>query len=170
MYQWKAKAWAQLFKASLSLMSSLVVKMLTVLVSTLSDSQWFTLSDSQWHYLIHSDFCWKNVSSFCNANAKAIHIFFSKNISIYAIFNVQRFYNTLTNDIISFEQLGPGRNLVLVQDDVNQCKDTFSLHTAHLFYAFLYFYAFVQWQFWSLAKIYKYDLEDNCIKICHFGR
>ena len=28
--------------------------------------------------------------------------FFSKNISVYAIFN-----DTLTNDIISFEQLGP---------------------------------------------------------------
>ena len=33
--------------------------------------------------------------------------FFSKNISIYAIFNVQSFNNMLTNDIISFEQLGP---------------------------------------------------------------
>ena len=29
--------------------------------------------------------------------------FFSKNISVYAIFN-----DTLTNDIVSFEQLGPG--------------------------------------------------------------
>ena len=42
------------------------------------------------------------------ANAKATHIFFSKNISIYAIYNVQSFNDTLTNDIISFEQLGPG--------------------------------------------------------------
>ena len=33
--------------------------------------------------------------------------FFSKNISIYAIFNDQSFNNTLSNDIISFEQLGP---------------------------------------------------------------
>ena len=33
--------------------------------------------------------------------------FFSKNSSIYAIFNDQSFNNTLTNDIISFEQLGP---------------------------------------------------------------
>ena len=33
--------------------------------------------------------------------------FFSKNISIYAIFNDQGFNNMLTNDIISFEQLGP---------------------------------------------------------------
>ena len=41
------------------------------------------------------------------ANAKATHIFFSKNISIYAIFNGQSFNDTLTDDIISFEQLGP---------------------------------------------------------------
>ena len=38
----------------------------------------------------------KNVSSFCKW----------KHIS--AIFNDQSFNNTLTNDIISFEQLGPG--------------------------------------------------------------
>ena len=41
------------------------------------------------------------MSSFCKSH------FFSKNISIYAIFNDQSFNNTLTNDIISFEQLGP---------------------------------------------------------------
>ena len=42
------------------------------------------------------------------ANAKATHIFFSKNISIYAVFNDQSFNDTLTNGIISFEQLSPG--------------------------------------------------------------
>ena len=41
------------------------------------------------------------------ANAKATHIFFSKIISVYAIFNDQSFNDTLTNSIISFEQLGP---------------------------------------------------------------
>ena len=45
------------------------------------------------------------------ANAKATHIFFSKNISIYAIFSDQSFNNTLTNDIISVEQLGPGEHV-----------------------------------------------------------
>ena len=35
----------------------------------------------------------------------ATHIF-SKNISLYAIFNDQGFNDTLTNDIVSFEQLG----------------------------------------------------------------
>ena len=42
------------------------------------------------------------------ANAKATHIFSAKNISIYAILSDQSFNITLTNNIISFEQLGPG--------------------------------------------------------------
>ena len=49
--------------------------MLTVLVSTISNSQLFLLK------------------KMCN---------------VYAIFNNQSFNNTLTNDIVSFEQLGPG--------------------------------------------------------------
>ena len=36
-----------------------------------------------------------------------LHTFLSKNISIYAIFNDQSFNDTLTNDIVCFEQLGP---------------------------------------------------------------
>ena len=76
-----------------SLTSSLVVKMLTVLESTMS-------------YLI-GIFAEKNVSSFCKG--KSYSHFFSKNISIYAIFNDQSFNNTLTNDIVSFEQLGPDK-------------------------------------------------------------
>ena len=35
-------------------------------------------------------------------------IFFNKNISVYAIFKDQCFNDTLTNDIFSFEQMGPG--------------------------------------------------------------
>ena len=31
----------------------------------------------------------------------------AKNVSVYAIFNDQSFNDTLTNDIISFEKLGP---------------------------------------------------------------
>ena len=65
-----------------SLTSSLVVKMLTVLVSMISNSQVFLLKKSYSH-------------------------FFSKNISVYAIFNDQSFNNTLTYDIVSFEQLDP---------------------------------------------------------------
>ena len=64
--------------------------MLTVLVSTISNSQVFLL---------------KTWVAF--ANAKATHIFFSKNISVYAIFNDQSFNDTLTDDIVCFEQLGP---------------------------------------------------------------
>ena len=38
--------------------------------------------------------------------------FFQQNInSIYAIFNGQSFNDTLTNDIVSFEQLDPDQNL-----------------------------------------------------------
>ena len=66
-----------------------MVKMLTVLVSTIPNSQVFLL---------------KKCVSF--ANAKATHIFFSKNISVYAIFNDLSFNDTLTNDIVSFEKLG----------------------------------------------------------------
>ena len=64
-----------------------MVKMLTFLVSTISNSQVSLL---------------KNVSS-----CKSYSHFFSKNISVYAIFNDQSFNDTLTNDIVSFEQLGP---------------------------------------------------------------
>ena len=39
--------------------------------------------------------------------AFATDFFFSKNISIYAIFKDQSFNDTLSNDIISFEQPGP---------------------------------------------------------------
>ena len=73
-------------------MSSLEVKMLTVLVSTICKPQVFLLK-KMWVAF---------------ANAKATHIFFSKNISVYAIFNDQSFNDTLTKDIVSFEQLGPG--------------------------------------------------------------
>ena len=56
--------------------------MLTVLVSTISNSQVFSLK-----------------------KCEKLH-FFSKTISEYAIFNDQSFNDTLINDIISFEQLG----------------------------------------------------------------
>ena len=39
-----------------------------------------------------------------------LHIFFSKNIRVYAIFNDQIFNDTLTNDIISFEHWALGNN------------------------------------------------------------
>ena len=39
--------------------------------------------------------------------------FFSKNISVFSIFNDQNFNDTLTNDIVRFEQMGPGWFTVL---------------------------------------------------------
>ena len=59
-------------------------------------------------------------------NAKATHIFFSKIISVYAIFNDQSFNDTITNDIFSFEQLGPGdkignRTLFFLGLTVHRC-------------------------------------------------
>ena len=45
--------------------------------------------------------------------------FFSKNISIYAILN-KRFNDTLTNNIVSFKQLGPGFYLNITQNDKNK--------------------------------------------------
>ena len=67
------------------------MKMLTVLESTISDAHVFLLK--------------KNVSSFCKC--KSYSHFFSKNISVYAIFNDQSLNDTITNDIVSFEQLIP---------------------------------------------------------------
>ena len=71
-----------------SLTSSLVVKMLTFLVSTITNS---------WIFLL------ENVSSFCIC--KSYSYFFSKTISVYAIFNDQSFNDTSTNDMLSFKQL-----------------------------------------------------------------
>ena len=59
--------------------------MLNVLVSTI-------FTDS---------FAEKNVSSFSYSH------FFSKTITLYAIFNVQSFNYMLTNNIVSFEHLDP---------------------------------------------------------------
>ena len=65
--------------------------MLAVLVSKISNSQVFLL---------------KNVSSFA---MQKLLTFFQQNISVYAIFNDQNFNDTLTINIVSFEQLGPGK-------------------------------------------------------------
>ena len=71
-----------------SLTGSLVVKMLTVLVSTISNAQVFLLKKIE-------------------KQMQKLHIFFSNDNSVYAIFNDQSFNDTLPNDIVSFEQMGP---------------------------------------------------------------
>ena len=83
----------------LSLTSLLVVKMLTVLVSTISNSDIF--ADKMWVAF---------------ANAKATHIFSAKILVKYAIFNDQRFNDMLNNDFVSFEQLGQGSWVVSAFD------------------------------------------------------
>ena len=98
-----SKLLGQVIQSVVSLMSSLVVKMLTVLVSTVSNSQVFLLE--------------KNVSSFCKC--KSYTHFFSKNIIIYAIFNDQCFNDTLTNNIVSFEQLGSVHVLIRGMFEMN---------------------------------------------------
>ena len=62
-----------------------MVKMLTVLISKVSNSQVFLLK--------------KNVSSYSH--------FSSKNISICAIFSDRNFNDTLTSNIVNYEQVGP---------------------------------------------------------------
>ena len=62
-----------------------MVKILAFLINSISSSQVLLVN--------------KNVGSF--------HIF-QHNISVYAIFNDQSFNEMITNDIISFEQLGAG--------------------------------------------------------------
>ena len=74
-----------------SLTSSLVVKILTVLVSTISNSQVF--------------FAEKNVSSFCKC--KSYSHFSAKILAYMPIFKDQSFNDALTNDIVSFDQLDP---------------------------------------------------------------
>ena len=54
------------------------------------------------------------------ANAKATHIFFSKNISIYTISNDQSLKDALTNANVSFEQLGPALQHHTLFDDNSQ--------------------------------------------------
>ena len=70
--------------------------MLIVLVNIISNSQVFLLKKCE--QLLQMQ--------------KLLTFFFSKNISIYAIFSGQRFNDTLTNDIVSFEQLGPELQIV----------------------------------------------------------
>ena len=51
--------------------------------------------------------------------------FFSKNISLYAIINDQSFNGMLTNNIISFEQLGPDVLLSLTASAIPFTVDCF---------------------------------------------
>ena len=52
-------------------------------------------------------FCWKNVNSFCKYK-RPLTFFQQKHINVYAIFYDQSFNDTLTDDIVSYKQLGLG--------------------------------------------------------------
>ena len=53
------------------------------------------------------------------ANAKATHIFYSKNVLVYATFNDQSFNDMLTNAIVSFEQLDPGHCFPIIHSVIS---------------------------------------------------
>ena len=59
----------------------------------------------------------------------ATHIFPAKNISVNAVFNDQSFNDTLTNDIVSFEQLGPDLEAYRIMKIKWKGMDTFSEET-----------------------------------------
>ena len=61
------------------------------------------------------------------AFAKATHIFSAKNISVCAILNDQSFNDTLTNDIVSFEQLGPDFYTRMINDVSTHYRDVMAL-------------------------------------------
>ena len=93
MFLWRNKKNVYLgpvVQSAVSLTSSLLVKKLTVLISTISNSQVFLLKKCEWLLQMQK-----------------LLAFLSKNISVYAIFNDQSFNDTLTNDIFRFKQLGP---------------------------------------------------------------
>ena len=67
-------------------------------------------------------FAEKNVSSFCTA--KATHIFFSKKFQHICVSLNVNFNESLSNDVISFEQLGPEFYQYLQSKQVNSGTDT----------------------------------------------
>ena len=87
-----AKVQGPIVQSVNSLTSSLVVKLLTVLVSKIFNLQIFLLKKCEWLLQMQKR-----------------HIFLAKILAYmpYLIIKVLTFY-TLTNNIVSFEQLGPG--------------------------------------------------------------
>ena len=79
-----------------------MVKMLIVLVSTISNSQVFLLKKIRVAFANYFFFFF----FFLIWVLQNIHIFSAK-ILAYMPFNDQSFNNMLINDIVSFEQLGP---------------------------------------------------------------
>ena len=80
-----------------------VVQSIVSLTSSLRVISLTVLANSIYNNLIF--FAEKNVSRFCTA--KATHIFFSKTFQNICVSLDVNFNESLTNDIVSFEQLGP---------------------------------------------------------------
>ena len=55
--------------------------------------------------------------------SKSYSHFFSKNSSLYAIFNDQSFNDTLTNNIVNFKQLGPDYKEMFLKLTTNDQSD-----------------------------------------------
>ena len=103
-----------ILQSIMSLTCLLGVKMLTVLVSTVSNLQVYLSSGTKSinfdHYLrcrkMWVAFCWKNVGSFCKC--KSYSHFFSAKMSVFMPYlMIKSFNNTFTKDINNIEQLGP---------------------------------------------------------------
>ena len=60
------------------------------------------------------------MSSFCIA--KATHIFSAKNFSIFVVSLDVNFNKSLANDVVSFEQLGPGLKAERYENQLNNVE------------------------------------------------
>ena len=91
-----------------------VVQSVIGLTSSLRVISLTVLADSIYNILIF--FCWKNV--------KATHIFFSKKFHHICVSLDVNFNESLTNNVVSFAQLGPEhfRNLMRIVTVFIQCK------------------------------------------------
>ena len=74
---------------------------------------------------------------------------------MYAIFNDQNFNDTLTNDIVSFEQLGPGLFII------KQCEVTNFAKGGNLMYIpkdFFFFLLKLRFYYLNFENIYLFEL------------
>ena len=87
------------------------------------------------------------MSSFCKCESYS-H-FFSKNIGIYAIVNDQSFNDLLTNNIVSFEQLGPVLNNLAKSFTVPiLCVNTVGTHPSFTCIFLLFYDRLIVIMFW----------------------
>ena len=112
--------------------------------------------------------------SFCKC--KSYSHFFSKNINIYAIFNDQSFNDTLTNDIVSFEQLGhdlfnqltySGSVFLIYMRVTNIGQNLLVLPSKHITFQFCVFVHCSQASFFYYIAIKLYfSYLRACVRVC----